>query len=169
MNFNSLVYFDRQIQFFCHQICRFDAAGVLAAEHGPPDQAAEGGRRRAGHGGGLGRRQGPVLGIQPSDDAAQPLEEGGLAGTNPGETRGAQGGAQVKLLIPDCEANKVIVNEIHATVALNYYVVLVNNAQTYRYDVPIQITLSCGLPQKINPIRSRLSLLRQDTQAVSVL
>ena len=52
------------------------------------------------------------------------------------------------------------------SIALNYYVVLVNNAQTYRYDVPIQITLSCGLQQKINPIRSRLSLLRQDTQAL---
>ena len=113
MNSNSLVYFDGQIQFFCHQICRFDAAGVLAAEHGPPDQAAEGGRRRAGHGGGLGRGQGPVLGLQPAHDAAQPPEKRGLAGTDPGETRGAQGGAQVKLLIPYCDANKVIVNEIH--------------------------------------------------------
>ena len=61
----------------------------------------------------LGGGQGPVLGIQPSHDAAQPPEERGLAGTDPGAIGGAQGGAKVKFLIPDCDNNKVIVNEIH--------------------------------------------------------
>ena len=115
----------------CGQICRLDAARVLATERRPPHQAAEGGRRGAGHGGGLGLGEGAVLGLQPAHDAAQPPEKRGVDGTDRGAAAGAQGGAQVKLSISDCDTNEVIGRrEIHKdTIVEIEYIVLVNNAQ----------------------------------------